>query len=339
MKVIQQDNVLGSGAVTVKSTARLHMGFFDLNGGIGRKFGSIGLSLQAPSIELTARRSDTFALQVADSITQETADKARSLIELLASKLNISNLVHVEINQFVASHAGLGSGTQLALVIGAALNKLFDLNLTTTEIAILTNRGGRSGIGIAAFDYGGLLVDGGRKVEGNAAPSVPPLLARYDFPDDWRVLLISDNTAPGVHGEAEKVAFSELPVFPEALAAQLCRHVLMNALPAIAEQDLTAFGQSIQAIQAHTGDYFAPAQGGRYASPIVGEVLNALSDMGAQCFGQSSWGPTGFAVFESEAEANETLEHLKGRFKSRHLSWMVTKACNHGAQVTLESRL
>ena len=29
-------------SVNVTTSARLHMGFFDLNGGLGRKFGSIG---------------------------------------------------------------------------------------------------------------------------------------------------------------------------------------------------------------------------------------------------------------------------------------------------------
>ncbi len=33
--------------VSVEATARLHLGFLDMNGGLGRKFGGLGLSLDA----------------------------------------------------------------------------------------------------------------------------------------------------------------------------------------------------------------------------------------------------------------------------------------------------
>ena len=43
--------------VRVEAPARLHFGFLDLHGGLGRRFGSIGLAIDAPSLALTARRS------------------------------------------------------------------------------------------------------------------------------------------------------------------------------------------------------------------------------------------------------------------------------------------
>ncbi len=254
--------------VSVQSTGRLHMGFFDLHGGLGRKFGSIGLSLTAPSLELTASITDKL------EVTGVSSARASNIIQQFMNKLNLNGSIHLNIKQHIPEHAGLGSGTQLALAIGAAVNELHKLNLNTAQIARLTGRGGRSGIGIAAFDKGGVLIDGGRVVS-NANIDIsnsgaPPLLVRYDFPEHWRILLILDNSQPGIHGEEELVAFSKLPIFSENLAAHLCRHVLMQAMPALVEQDLSAFGQSIQALQAHVGDYFAPAQGGRYASKPVG---------------------------------------------------------------------
>ncbi len=36
------------GAVRVIAPARLHLGFLDLNGGLGRLFGSIGLAIDTP---------------------------------------------------------------------------------------------------------------------------------------------------------------------------------------------------------------------------------------------------------------------------------------------------
>lgn len=319
---------------TVSSSARLHMGFFDLHGGLGRKFGSIGLSIDAPTIELTATRSEELIVMgLANARIEKIAKK---IIAKFNTKFNMSAAVNLNIQQNLPEHAGLGSGTQQALAIGTSINSLYGLNLTTSQIAELTERGGRSGIGIAAFDLGGLLIDGGRisnAVQSTGRHKVPPLLARYDFPEDWQILLILDNKQPGIHGEEELAAFKTLPVFPENLAAHLCRSVLMQGMPAIVERDLTAFGNCIRELQTHVGDYFAPAQGGRYASQHVGVVLHYLEKLGIACFGQSSWGPTGFAVFENAELAHKHMLELKMTFTESNLTFMLCSANNRGAKV------
>ena len=325
MITASNNNNLAS-TVLINSTARLHMGFFDLHGGLGRKFGSIGLSLATPAIVLSAERSEKLHVEGEAS----AVSKVSGIAQQLMAKLNLNAGISINIKQHIPEHAGLGSGTQTALAVGTAINQLYQLNLNTAQIAELTGRGGRSGIGIAAFDYGGLLIDGGR-ASGQLPSKVPPLLARYDFPEDWRILLILDSSQAGIHGAVEREAFNQLPEFSENLAAHLCRYVLMQAMPALVEHDLTAFGFAIQALQSHVGDYFAPAQGGRYASQQVGAVLQALQNMGVACFGQSSWGPTGFAVFENEVEAEKHLQQLNMMFFDRNLSWIICSARNSGA--------
>jgi len=327
--------------VTVKSTARLHMGFFDLHGGLGRKFGSIGLSLTEPSLELSAVRSGNLC------VSGFVSNRAEEIARGLMAKLDLAGAVSLDIKQTIPEHAGMGSGTQLALTIGTAISQLYHLNLSTVQIAELTGRGSRSGIGIAAFDQGGLLIDGGRaspvtsshlgqvRSSHRAMSSlrVPPLIARYNFPMDWRILLILDSHQPGTHGDEELVAFKTLPAFSESLAAHLCRNVLMQAMPAMVEKDLTAFGCSIRELQMHIGDYFAPAQGGRYASKSVEAVLHYLETLGVVCYGQSSWGPTGFAVFASEELAQKYMLQLKMKFTEPNLTWKICSANNKGAEV------
>ena len=83
----------------------------------------------------------------------------------------------------------------------------------------------------------------------------------------------------------------------------------------------------------HVGDYFAPAQGGRYASKYVGAVLQHLEALGVACFGQSSWGPTGFAVFENEELAQKYMLELKMKFTEPHLTWQICSANNKGSEV------
>lgn len=324
-----------TASILVRGSGRLHMGFFDLNGGLGRKFGSIGLSLAEPALLIEAHASRYLNVTGDASVPGTVLAKASAITQQLAAKLNLSGALDLHVSQHIPEHAGLGSGTQIALAVGSAISALYQLDLNTTQIAELAGRGKRSGIGIAAFDHGGLLIDGGRGVSADSH-DVPPLLARYDFPEAWSILLIFDATQPGIHGEQERLGFSRLPVFPENLAAHLCRQVLMQAMPAMVERDLTAFGHSIQALQQHVGDYFAPVQGGRYASKPVGDVLHYLQQAGVACLGQSSWGPTGFAIFENSSIAEQYAQQLKVRFTDQALSWKICKARNQGADLMVQ---
>lgn len=317
--------------VEVSTSGRLHMGFFDLNGGLGRKFGSIGLSLSEPGLTLMVNRSNSLHVTAATTVSESVVTRIAKVSQQILNAMKINDSVEIHISEALPEHSGLGSGTQMALATGSAISYLYQLNLTSMQIATLTGRGRRSGVGISAFDYGGLLVDGGRAVtSAHAVP--PPMLARYDFPEEWAILLIFDASEPGVHGEQEKAAFNELPAFSDSLAAHLCRHVLMQAMPAIVERDLVAFGQSIQVLQQHVGDYFSPVQGGRYASRLVSAVLERMEAMQVPCFGQSSWGPTGFAIFANQLEAERHLLELKTCFTEPALSWKICSPCNHGAK-------
>jgi predicted sugar kinase len=89
-----------------------------------------------------------------------------------------------------------------------------------------------------------------------------------------------------------------------------------------------------------TGDYFAPAQGGaRYTSPLVAQALSALQQNGVHCFGQSSWGPTGFAVFENQQQAETQLQLLRNKFSAQsnaqfaNFKFELTKVNNRPSQL------
>jgi len=338
---IDSHGAINTPTINLTSFARLHMGFFDLNGGLGRKFGSIGLTLAEPSMQVTAMLSDEIKVSAASSVPLAVVQKATQICITLLNKLNVEGGLHLHLHSHIPSHAGLGSGTQMALSIGTVINRLYGLRLGTADIATLTMRGGRSGIGIAAFDVGGVLIDGGlatTELAKNQPQSVPPLLARYDWPEDWRIILILDKDGVGVHGKQEREAFKNLPAFPANIASDLCRQMLMQVMPAIVEHDLTSFGNGVQVLQAKIGDYFAPVQGGRYASQSVAAVLAYLANSGVACFGQSSWGPTGFAVCETLKEAESLVENLKGLFKNSGLTYLICSARNAGAYIDEESK-
>src|SRR6202035_3311578 len=49
--------------VVVFAPARLHLGFLDLNGGLGRRFGGLGLAIDRPATRLTLRRAAAPAVE------------------------------------------------------------------------------------------------------------------------------------------------------------------------------------------------------------------------------------------------------------------------------------
>ena len=310
--------------VQVEGPARLHLGFLDLGGG-DRRFGSVGLTLE----EIACRvRAEPAPAQVVDGAQRE---RVEHYVRLLRERFGFTEHFNVGVEQAIPEHAGLGSGTQLALAVGTAVSNQLGARWSPQEIANVLARGNRSGIGIGAFEQGGFLVDGGR----GQGDSVPPIVSRMPFPEAWRVLLVLDRQIQGLHGAHEITAFTALPAFPRATAAQLCHLVLLQALPALAESDIGLFGNAINELQQIVGDYFSAAQGGRYASPRVAETLAWLPYEGVACVGQSSWGPTGFAVVDSHAKATELAQAGRARSsEDARLRFVVCRGRNRGHEIT-----
>ncbi|MEM7222811.1 MAG: beta-ribofuranosylaminobenzene 5'-phosphate synthase family protein [Pseudomonadota bacterium] len=310
-------------AVRVTVPARLHLGFLDLEGGLGRRYGSLGITLDGPSTRLYLRPA------AGPSTSGPDCERAQAYLLRLVEDFGLNEDLELTIEQAIPAHAGLGSGTQLALAVGHAVERLFALGLSATELANRLDRGARSGIGLGAFTQGGVLLDGGR----GALDEPPPIISRFDFPNDWRIFLIYDHSNLGVHGPAELEAFQALPPFPAEAAAGLCRLVLMMILPALAERDLGRFGAGISELQRVVGDHFAPAQGGRFASPGVSEVLTWLEAEGTVGIGQSSWGPTGFALCSSEQVGLQRLEQALARWPDTSgLRFDLHRGRNRGAE-------
>ncbi|KQT47635.1 GHMP kinase [Aureimonas sp. Leaf454] len=299
-----------------------------MHGGLGRVFGGIGMALAAPATRIRIEPADETSVEGPDRT------RARWHLEAMRSRLGIDQLHHrLVIEETIPHHCGLGSGTQLALAVAAALRTLEGMPLDPEGDAAFLGRGARSGVGAGFFLEGGVLVDGGKGR--NELP--PPVIARLSFPTAWRVVLVFDPSTQGMHGGAEAEAFKALPPFPERDAADICRLVLMQALPGLAEEDIVSFGQAIAEIQIRVGRHFQPAQGGIYASPKVAAAMKRLTAAGAHGAGQSSWGPTGFAFAASQAEA-ETLVGALGAHREG-LDIRIVEGRNTGASVDRHSEM
>ena len=316
--------ITGDAAVHVTCGARLHMGFLDLSFTLGRRFGSIGMALDHPQTQITLRRS------AETRVDGPEAERAAHYLATLTRRLNPPSGHNLTIAAAMPAHAGLGSGTQLALGIAAALRRLHGLPQDIAGDARTLGRGGRSGIGLALFQYGGFVLDGGIGEAGGP----PPMLCRVAVPETWRVLLIRDTTQTGLSGNDEVAAFATLPPLDDAYSAEICRLVLMQVVPALVEDDLLRFGTAISRIQVIMGEYFAPAQGGHFTSPRLAPALSLLSDAGATATGQSSWGPAGFAFVNSQATAEGLTDLLRRSTASEGLDITICRPRNDGATIT-----
>ena len=340
VNLIPVKSIINKQKVSITSSARLHMGFYDLSNSTGVMYGGLGLSIDAPCTQIQISKYHKH--EIIDKSHTNLAVKIDTLIsnwkanfyfDAEIQKKHLVENIQVLITQAIPSHVGLGSGTQMALAIGEGLNQLFDTNLSLTQIAEFAGRGKRSGIGIGAFSQGGFLVDAGKLTDSQKnKATVPEIHSRLNFPNDWRILLINDITHIGLHGTLERQAFQQLPLINHSLKAM----VLDCMLPALHSSDLQTFGTCMQELQTYNGDFFAPFQGGRFASQDVASVLAWLQQNGVLCVGQSSWGPTGFAIAENAQIAQHLLTKAQLAFSSiPNIIFNVVSAKNSGATVTL----
>lgn len=291
--------------VVVEAPARLHLGLIDLHGGIGRVDGGIGVTLMAPTLKLEAERSATLTVSGGG---EEVQARVRDAARRVLGHLGTSGGAAITIRRSIPRHVGLGSGTQTALAAGAAVSRLYGAALTTREIARIVGRGGTSGIGTAAFESGGFVLDGGhsfgpsgekqefRPSAASAGVSPAPISARLPFPDDWRIVLAIPRRGQTVGGEREVDLFREHCPVPLDEVRQVCHEVVMRLLPGVAGHDLEVFASSVNALQA-LGFKRVEVN---LQEPVVRALIAGLREAGAACAGLSSFGPTVYAVTDGD---------------------------------------
>ncbi len=310
-----------SRAVFVEAPSRLHMGLIDPGGEFGRRFGGIGAALEAPSLLIEARPAERLSAEGGD---QRLLVYARRYLD----RHRIEEGAWLRVHRSIPAHSGLGSGTQLALATARALAALFDRPFDAPGLAEATGRAQRSAVGTWAFEHGGFLLEGGRRVPGDGPA---PLLLRRPMPADWRCVLAIPDAPPGLSGPAEEHAFRDLPPPPAELVGRVAHLILMVVLPALVEEDLTTFGSGLTEVQRLVGEMFRPVQGERFADPLVAELVDELLAFGAAGAGQSSWGPAVYGLVRGEEAARSMVRRVEDRLEGRGVV-LATSFNNSGAR-------
>ncbi len=78
-------------SVAVEAPSRLHLGFLDLNGALGRRFGGVGFTLDGLSTRVVARRSGDWRAHGAHS------ERALTCLHALRDALGLDAGVAIEV--------------------------------------------------------------------------------------------------------------------------------------------------------------------------------------------------------------------------------------------------
>lgn len=315
--------------INVVSPSRLHLTLIDLNAEIGRVDGGVGITLESPSLEISASEADTVEV-VGSSLL------AGRMLKAAKAVLPAGKGIRILIKRDLPDHVGLGSGTQAALSVAAAINTIYGLGKSVRELAVAVGRGGTSGIGVAAFENGGLIVDGGHKFKDkgafspSAASRMPPgpVLFRRAFPD-WNIVLAIPNTK-GVHDAEEVDIFKKVCPIPLAEVQEISHVILMQMLPALIEEDIDSFGRAVNHFQTAG---FKKREVELQPQPVL-DIMKYMQDNGASGSGVSSFGPVVYGIVESREEARKLQKEVQHMLDdSLGGEVLLTKGRNRGVDI------
>ena len=317
--------------IEVRTPSRLHFGLLSYgNDAQTRQFGGVGLMVKRPDVKICIEPSATY------SGTGRLSDRAVGFARRFAQGAVASGLVTevppvaIRVQRVPRPHTGLGTGTQLGMAVGRALASLLERDdLTVAELAGLVGRGQRSAVGAHGCFGGGFIVEGGKA----DAESLSPKVIQHPFPQQWRVVLVRPAQLHGITGEREQQAFERMPPLPGEMTDRMCRLVLLGLAPAVVETDLDRFGNALYELQRLAGQSFKSAQGGVYAHPLLDQMVTFIRDQGFHGIGQSSWGPTLYAISGDQDESEWLAARVQRKFGLEAGEVLITEPDNRGAKV------
>ncbi|MHC1635231.1 MAG: beta-ribofuranosylaminobenzene 5'-phosphate synthase family protein, partial [Candidatus Methanospirareceae archaeon] len=244
-------------------------------------------------------------------------------------------------------HVGLGSQTQLSLSVAKAIMVSEGKEYSTRELARIVERGGTSGIGVAAFDKGGFILDGGHvfgkdakegDVKTDFLPSSaskvppPPVLFQHPLPEDWFFVVAIPDVKRGAHGAEEVEIFKKYCPIRGEEVEKICRIVLMRILPSVIEKDIETFAESLTMLQ-YIGFKKKEVE---LQHDIIKQLFSFFENLSLG-YGMSSFGPTTYAVVKGEGKARKIAEETRIFLENEGFPSFVTysNANNKGSEVKI----
>lgn len=329
-----------NGEIRITTGARLHCGLLSCSRSMGRQFGGAGLMIATPGFEIVVQRAESDDVGTAeDSVARPCTlspgpsalcCRVQRFLELYRSRCPPDRQpppCQIDIRAGIPSHVGLGSGTQLGMAVAQALSLFAGEETVLPEtLARRVRRGARSALGMHGFCHGGFLVEGGKRTP----DEVGTLVTRVEFPEQWRLVLTIPPGESGLSGSSERDAFARLPPMPQDTTDRLCGILLLHLVPAVIEADFQATSDALYSFGQLVGEYFAPVQGKTYAHPSMRRLVKHLRAEGIRGVGQSSWGPTIFALLPHQGAAEELVNSLSADDRWQNCQFHIARPLNTG---------
>lgn len=309
----------------IKTHARLHITLLDLNGSYGRLDGGIGFSIQDPQFILESEKRDDGEISIVfdEHITDEEAIeecevKIDEAFHLIKEHYNIKEGFNFYVHDAFKPHSGFGSGTQIALAAAKLITETMGIKATSVELSSIVGRGGTSGIGTYCFDNGCFIADGGHSLKeksdflpssASSHASPPPIIGKYEFPEEWDILIVVPPFGLSIHDGEEVDLFKKFCPLPKEEVLELSHIVFMNLIPFLIEKDIEGFGWCIDRAN-NLG--FQKAELSLYDERME-NLMQIMRDAGAYGVGMSSFGPTVYTIVDDnnrESVQKAVEEHL-----------------------------
>ncbi len=316
-----------ASVVSVTTGARLHFGLLRAV----TPFGGLGVMIQSPATRVTVEPAPLFEVALGEHLDHDTVERVRQIAQRVATHFRWQKLpaTRVTIQDRPDAHFGLGSGTQLSLAVAESILRSYSREIPPESIARdIAGRGERSAVGIHGYFHGGLIFEDAA----DGVSNINPIQSRLAIPDSWRVVLFRPHQhVATVSGECEREHFVRVETRPQHSFRRLTAIVTDDLVPAVTRGDFASFADAVQRFNHASGMLFEGVQGGPYNGDEITRLVESLTDLGAVGVGQSSWGPSVFSWFASEAEANSFIARLDPDFTDA----VMTRAQNAPRQIDI----
>lgn len=324
----------------IKTPSRLHMSLIDLNSSYGRIDGGIGLALKEPNIIIESEEIENGILvEFPENIENkelilEYTEKIESAAKQILSFFNSNKGFKFTVHSVYLNHSGLGSGTQIKLATAKLISESLGKSLTSVELSTIVGRGGTSGIGTFCFEHGGFIVDGGHSLKekndylpSSASSAKPPkLIGRYDFPEEWDILVAVPNVDYSVKGAKEKDIFQKYCPVPRMDVERLSHIIFMNMVPFLLEKDIIGFSKCVEEVQKLGFKKIEV----KLQPDTTTNLMQFMRDSGAYGVGMSSFGPAIYTIYDKN---NKDIVKATKEYLPSDATIFTTKAQNHGYEL------
>ncbi len=240
--------------VKIITNSRLHFGFLNLKSSKSYSYGGMGLSINKHPTILTVSKASKFE----SNLNKTLSDKIFHFI----SKNKLSKKIRIDCVDSPQKHIGLGSGTQLILSIEEALSKFYRFKQNIN----IFKRNYRSGVGVNSYKNGGFIVDSPKNnLQSNE------IIFKTSFPKEWKIILIFDSKAKGLHGNSENKFFSTDTTI--IIKKKLSDLTLNEIIPSIIYKDFDIFARGLTQFQELNSLFYSSIQKSSYLSHDIAKVI------------------------------------------------------------------